>query len=364
MTGTCLRSRLVCAAFGALFLCGIVSGCGRDASVGESRTDEPGRADPAPVAERAAQTTGGLSRAVPTDVAVRWCIVLEATIVPRGPAVVDQTIVVPTADGRLVGLDPDTGERLFEYPLWAPVVDLSSTQDGRLIVATSRSVALMQIRESESSLAGVGLSIVWERPLVNVAGVGVAGHRCAVVTTSGIVGLIEVASGRVAQQLDTQKPTFLPPVFTGEAVLVAHTDGSVSRSALRTGALSIIAEAGSPATSLRLVGGRDRTQDTDAAGHQVLLWFTDGTAEILAPDGSTRQLRPAPAALSGDGLGLYLEGSRIIAYPLDRADNDQTPVFSGTLPIGTTQRLIAGDQLIVAYGTNGTICVVELVYDR
>jgi len=168
--------------------------------------------------------------------ATRW--VYDRSLPPltlRGladPLVVDRTLIVGLPNGRLVALDVDAGELLFDARVGVPRgrSDIERMRDitGRLAVdqgtvfavAYQGDVVALDVRSGTQR---------WRRALSSSAGLAVRGSQVVVAAVDGSVWALERSGGAALwRNQDLRGLTLTAPVVVEAGLLVADSEGGIS----------------------------------------------------------------------------------------------------------------------------------------
>jgi outer membrane protein assembly factor BamB len=168
--------------------------------------------------------------------AMRW--VYDRSLPPltlRGltdPLVVDRTLIVGLPNGRLVALDVDAGELLFEARVGIPRgrSDIERMRDvtGRMAVDQGTLFAVSYQGDVVALDARSG-SQRWRRALSSSAGLAVRGPQVVVAAVDGSVWALERSGGATLwRNQDLRGLTLTAPVAVDAGLLVADSEGGIS----------------------------------------------------------------------------------------------------------------------------------------
>ncbi|WP_420457405.1 PQQ-binding-like beta-propeller repeat protein [Rubrivirga sp.] len=226
--------------------------------------------------------------------------------VQAGVARVEETVVVGTLDGRVLGLDVATGDERWERP---------ATDNAQIHAAPQPLGADVVVADDAGRVVRLDAATGAERWAVGVGGPvyaapAVAGDAVYVSTTRGGVTRLDAATGAVVWQTQDDDPLRVTTVAPGPSLAVGFSDGSVRALDPATGA-----------ERWRVVGDGNVTGEPAWVGDRVVFGTLD--KRLVVVDGATgreewsTELRgrvKSALAVGGGLLVVLVEPRHVVAF--------------------------------------------------
>lgn len=228
-----------------------------------------------------AARSGARSSHSPAAIETLWQARLGAIV--ASPVVAEGAVLVPTADGRLVFVEPATGRRLHEMRLGSAVESTPVLDGNRAFVGTDDGelIAIDAVEGDERYRVRLG-QMVRSSPLV-------ADGRVVVGTveskTTGALAAVDPAKGKLlwSRKLGA---VFSSPALAGGRLLVGSDDGSLHAVDVARGGLAWSHKLGGKVRATPAVAG-DLAIVGDFAGLLVAVRTSDGTRAWARETGHT-----------------------------------------------------------------------------